>query len=55
MCNEAAGRGRHIASKINRAVSIKIAIEDGKRCNILAKRDREREREAEDSQSEKSS
>ena len=39
--------GRHAVSKINRAVSIKIAIEDSTRCNIPVK-----EREAEDSQSE---
>ena len=49
--------GRHAVSKINRAVNMKIAIEDSKGCNILAEREREREREreAEDSQSEKRS
>lgn len=31
---------RHADSKINRAVSIKIAIEDSKRCNITTKRER---------------
>ena len=33
---------RHAVSQINRAVSIKIVIEDSKRYNILAKRERER-------------
>ena len=32
--------GKHAVSKINRAVSMKIAIEDSKRCNILEKRER---------------
>ena len=31
--------GRHAVSKINRAVSMKIGIEDSKRCNIPAKRE----------------
>ena len=31
--------GRHALSNINRAVSMKIAIEDRKRCNILANRE----------------
>ena len=43
--------GRHAVRKINRAVSMKKAIEDSKRCNIPI----EREREAEDSQSEERS
>ena len=30
--------GRYAVSKINRAVSMKIVMEDSKRCNILAKR-----------------
>ena len=30
--------GRYAVSEINRAVSTKTAIEDSKRCNILAKR-----------------
>ena len=38
--------GKHAVSKINRIVSMKIAIEDRKGCNIPAKR------EAEDNQSE---
>ena len=32
--------GRHAFSKINRAVSMKIVIEDSKRCNILEVRER---------------
>ena len=41
--------GKHAIGKINRAVNMKIVIEDSKRCNILVKR------EAEDSQSEERS
>ena len=32
--------GRHAVNKINRAVSMKIATGDSKRCSILAKKDR---------------
>ena len=32
--------GRHAVSKINRTISMKIMIEDGKRFNILAVRER---------------
>ena len=32
--------GRHVVSKTNRAVGMKIAIEDGKKCNIPVKRER---------------
>ena len=32
--------GRHAVSKIRRAVSMKIAVEDSKRGNIAAKRER---------------
>ena len=32
--------GRHAVSKINRAVSMKIAIENSKRCNIPHKGER---------------
>ena len=31
---------RHAVSKINKAVSMKIVIEDSKRCNIPVKRER---------------
>ena len=31
--------GRHAVSKINRGVSMKIAKEDSKKCNIPAKRE----------------
>ena len=31
---------RHAVSKINRVVNMKIAIEDSKRCNIPAKKER---------------
>ena len=31
-------KGRHAVCKINRAVGMKLAIEESKRCNILAKR-----------------
>ena len=33
--------GRHVVSKINRAVSMKIVIKDSKRCNIPAKKETE--------------
>ena len=32
--------GRHVVTKINRTVSMKIAIEDTKKCNIPVKRER---------------
>ena len=32
--------GRHAVSKINRAVSMKIAIKDSQKCNITAKTER---------------
>ena len=39
-CAACPQEGRHAVSKINRAISMKITIEDSKRCNILAKRKR---------------
>ena len=33
-------RVRHAVRKINRAITMKIAIEDSKRCNIPVKRER---------------
>ena len=47
LCSEAEG-GRHVVSKIRRAVSKKTAVENSKRSNIAVMR------EIEDSQSEKS-
>ena len=35
MCSKAAGGGRHAISKFRRAVSMKIMVEDSKRCNIV--------------------
>ena len=35
--------GRHVLRKINRAIKMRIAIEDCKRCNSPAKRERERD------------